>query len=162
MNHVKCNRCNHDWEPKFTLIPKRCPNCNSPYWNKTRVYLPEAEQTKKSVCLKCSYIWHTKILTRPVACPGCGSRYWDKERRKRLTGHQVFIIGQYKKVKEILKLMNDYNGDIQLVSAHFNNLNPKCIMKRLKHWNKMRTMFEQIPSEASGGLPSQIVGGDDL
>ncbi len=39
-----CGRCGHLWELKRTdadgkpLIPKKCPSCKSPYWNKPRKY----------------------------------------------------------------------------------------------------------------------------
>ena len=32
-----CNRCNHKWVPRSENIPKVCPKCKSPYWNKKRV-----------------------------------------------------------------------------------------------------------------------------
>ena len=31
----KCTRCQHQWVPRITSIPKRCPNCKSPYWQTT-------------------------------------------------------------------------------------------------------------------------------
>lgn len=33
-----CNRCNHTWQLRnYNKIPKNCPNCKSPYWNKERI-----------------------------------------------------------------------------------------------------------------------------
>lgn len=32
-----CTRCHHKWIPRSSKIPKVCPNCNSPYWNKERM-----------------------------------------------------------------------------------------------------------------------------
>ena len=33
---LKCLRCLHEWHPRTTKMPARCPKCNSPYWNKPR------------------------------------------------------------------------------------------------------------------------------
>ena len=34
---LNCLRCNHTWAPrKPNNIPKVCPKCKSPYWNKPR------------------------------------------------------------------------------------------------------------------------------
>jgi len=33
----KCNRCGNEWIPRITTVPKKCPKCTSPYWNKPRV-----------------------------------------------------------------------------------------------------------------------------
>lgn len=33
----KCYRCDHSWRPNnIKRIPKVCPKCKSPYWNKPR------------------------------------------------------------------------------------------------------------------------------
>ncbi len=33
----KCYRCNHEWLPKDKdKIPKVCPKCKSPYWDKPK------------------------------------------------------------------------------------------------------------------------------
>jgi hypothetical protein len=32
---MKCLRCNHEWNNEVKL-PKRCPKCKSPYWNKPK------------------------------------------------------------------------------------------------------------------------------
>lgn len=34
-----CNRCQKQWWPKSDkdIVPKKCPGCKSPYWNKERV-----------------------------------------------------------------------------------------------------------------------------
>lgn len=37
MNKYSCNRCGHSWYPRSEQIPKWCPKCKSPYWNKERV-----------------------------------------------------------------------------------------------------------------------------
>lgn len=31
---LHCLRCGHNWIPRKETPPKRCPKCNSPYWNK--------------------------------------------------------------------------------------------------------------------------------
>jgi len=34
---VACFRCGYEWVPKnFANLPKNCPRCNSPYYNKPR------------------------------------------------------------------------------------------------------------------------------
>lgn len=44
ITEATCGRCGHLWELKRTdadgkvLIPKACPHCHSPYWNKPRKY----------------------------------------------------------------------------------------------------------------------------
>ncbi len=44
ITEATCGRCGHQWELKRTdadgklLIPKNCPHCHSPYWNKPRKY----------------------------------------------------------------------------------------------------------------------------
>ena len=43
-----CSRCGHLWEKrkKEDKMPITCPNCNSPYWNTTRVRGKEKSQKK--------------------------------------------------------------------------------------------------------------------
>jgi len=39
LKFYSCNRCNHSWLSKrrtTDFVPKWCPNCKSPYWNKKR------------------------------------------------------------------------------------------------------------------------------
>ena len=33
----KCLRCGHQWYPRRLELPKHCPKCNSPYWNRPKV-----------------------------------------------------------------------------------------------------------------------------
>ena len=33
---LKCKRCGHDWIQRGIELPKVCPRCKSPYWNKKR------------------------------------------------------------------------------------------------------------------------------
>jgi len=35
-NILFCNRCYHTWKKRKATVPKFCPNCKSPYWNKKR------------------------------------------------------------------------------------------------------------------------------
>jgi len=44
-----CNRCGYDWYPKTPDAPKRCPKCESPYWNRPRVRKdwPKSRRAKK-------------------------------------------------------------------------------------------------------------------
>lgn len=37
IDRLVCNRCNHEWIPRKDELPKTCPKCKSPYWNKKRV-----------------------------------------------------------------------------------------------------------------------------
>ena len=44
-----CSRCSHLWERRKRedkVVPITCPNCNSPYWNTTRVRGKEKSQKK--------------------------------------------------------------------------------------------------------------------
>jgi DNA-directed RNA polymerase subunit RPC12/RpoP len=44
-----CSRCGHLWERRKkddSVLPITCPNCNSPYWNTTRVRGQEKSQKK--------------------------------------------------------------------------------------------------------------------
>lgn len=35
---LQCTRCGNVWAPRsFDQLPRYCPSCKSPYWNKTRV-----------------------------------------------------------------------------------------------------------------------------
>jgi len=31
---LKCERCEHEWHQKGEDLPKTCPKCKSPYWQK--------------------------------------------------------------------------------------------------------------------------------
>ena len=34
---LKCKRCGHEWCLRRPKLPKVCPKCKSPYWNKDYV-----------------------------------------------------------------------------------------------------------------------------
>lgn len=36
LQFLKCIRCLHKWFPRRQNLPKVCPKCKSPYWNKKR------------------------------------------------------------------------------------------------------------------------------
>ena len=36
LNIHKCLRCGHDWASRMDRLPKVCPKCKSPYWNKPK------------------------------------------------------------------------------------------------------------------------------
>ncbi len=39
----KCYRCGHEWRPEtFNIIPKVCPKCKNPYWDR-----PKSKRGKK-------------------------------------------------------------------------------------------------------------------
>jgi predicted Zn-ribbon and HTH transcriptional regulator len=31
---LECKRCGHQWYPRGPKMPRVCPKCKSPYWNK--------------------------------------------------------------------------------------------------------------------------------
>jgi len=33
---LSCTRCGHTWHPRTPQLPKVCPLCKSPYWDKER------------------------------------------------------------------------------------------------------------------------------
>lgn len=44
LHTLTCYRCGYEWAPKdFTKLPKSCPSCKSPYWNRQRVRNREKE-----------------------------------------------------------------------------------------------------------------------
>ena len=43
---LKCKRCGHSWHPNRPKLPKVCPACCSPYWNKE---YSRADLVKKKV-----------------------------------------------------------------------------------------------------------------
>jgi len=40
----ECLRCGHKWPQRGEKKPERCPECNSPYWNRERVRPRKKEQ----------------------------------------------------------------------------------------------------------------------
>lgn len=32
----RCHRCNHEWLPRGEGVPRVCPKCKSPYWDRPR------------------------------------------------------------------------------------------------------------------------------
>ena len=36
MSNFKCTRCLHEWKPRKKGLPRVCPKCKSPYWNKEK------------------------------------------------------------------------------------------------------------------------------
>lgn len=37
LTKLHCLRCLYEWYPRSETMPKYCPRCNSPYWNRVRV-----------------------------------------------------------------------------------------------------------------------------
>jgi predicted nucleic acid-binding Zn-ribbon protein len=33
---LTCKRCGHIWKPRKEKLPKACPKCRNPYWNKIK------------------------------------------------------------------------------------------------------------------------------
>ena len=44
ITQLECNRCHHKWYPRHLSMPKVCPKCKSPYWNKERVRKSRTKQ----------------------------------------------------------------------------------------------------------------------
>lgn len=47
-----CTRCGHNWQPRqeaqrIKSMPKQCPRCHSPYWNKPRLQRGEPNAINK-------------------------------------------------------------------------------------------------------------------
>lgn len=36
LTELKCQRCEHKWNPRRPVRPIICPKCKSPYWDKPR------------------------------------------------------------------------------------------------------------------------------
>lgn len=55
MPTLHCKRCGHKWIPRGNSKPKRCPDCNSPYWDKFyqrkvfTVSVPISRETKEKL-----------------------------------------------------------------------------------------------------------------
>ena len=46
MKDNRCPCCNHSWYGQTPNMPKVCPKCKSPYWNKERVRKVKKELEK--------------------------------------------------------------------------------------------------------------------
>ncbi len=68
-NTLFCNRCYHHWEKRKEGIPKYCPKCKSPYWNKKRkrkVNIRGVVQKMKEQIL----VFHDNIVIRTGGLQG--------------------------------------------------------------------------------------------
>lgn len=47
----ECERCSHRWVPRdWVTVPRVCPKCKSPYWNKPRKnQVPSGEESPNGV-----------------------------------------------------------------------------------------------------------------
>lgn len=36
IKQLKCLRCGHEWIPNKAELPRVCPSCHNPYWNKPK------------------------------------------------------------------------------------------------------------------------------
>lgn len=54
---LNCLRCKHEWISKRKQLPKVCPKCKSPYWNKKRERCPHCFKRFKT---KWAYTGHFK------------------------------------------------------------------------------------------------------
>ena len=48
LTELECLRCEHLWYPRRPQLPKVCPKCASPYWNKPKVRLTVMGRPKVS------------------------------------------------------------------------------------------------------------------
>lgn len=71
IERLNCLRCNHSWFPESFKLPKVCPKCNSPYWNKLRKN--KINPIKEYSIWECKI--HGKFKTRQAKakCPICKS-----------------------------------------------------------------------------------------
>ena len=88
---LNCLRCGKGWEPRDkTKMPKTCPRCCSPYWDKPRKNsVPEivagdparvevVEPSRHMCRLKdCGHVWTSRIVGLPLVCPKCHSKNWN-------------------------------------------------------------------------------------
>jgi DNA-directed RNA polymerase subunit RPC12/RpoP len=44
---LKCLRCNHQWTTPSVLLPKVCPKCKSPHWDKERGFFKKLKKRKQ-------------------------------------------------------------------------------------------------------------------
>lgn len=44
---LNCERCGHGWIPRSATLPRVCPKCNSPYWDKKRGWYRKMNDKKK-------------------------------------------------------------------------------------------------------------------
>lgn len=68
-NTLFCNRCYHSWTKRKKSIPKYCPKCKSPYWNKKRI----RKLNMRGVVLKLKeqiLIFHENIITHTGGTQG--------------------------------------------------------------------------------------------
>lgn len=40
----ECERCGYQWIPRNKTIPKNCPKCKSPYWDKLKTKFNTAKR----------------------------------------------------------------------------------------------------------------------
>lgn len=53
---LNCKRCLYSWYPKSETLPKVCPNCCSPYYNRDRVKdIPVEKQAKVKIRIRKKY-----------------------------------------------------------------------------------------------------------
>lgn len=81
---MKCERCDHHWTSILTTgLPRRCPRCHSPYWDRPRRSRPVEKITpiifvrdgkiyrSEYVCLICDIAWAKDVDVLNVDCPRC-------------------------------------------------------------------------------------------
>jgi len=62
-----CYRCYHSWNRRKKQLPKICPKCKSPYWNKPR---KESPKTVNLLIVKNVINIHGKIIVQSGGLPG--------------------------------------------------------------------------------------------
>lgn len=143
----RCNRCEHIWRPRYATLPKNCPKCTSPYWNKPRVY-DKDDPSKVTKCLRCDHVW-TRAATLPGMCPQCSSPYWNIAKRPVTNKYERILNRARNRVKNVLKLMEEFNGDVDRV-ALAEGVRPKTILRRLARYEFIKKNYLAIPERLRG------------
>ena len=81
---MTCKRCDHHWTSTLPSgLPRRCPRCHSPYWDRPRRSRPIEKITPMIIqrdgktysveyfCSTCEVSWPRDTETLNVSCPRC-------------------------------------------------------------------------------------------
>lgn len=144
----RCLRCEYIWRPRYATLPKNCPKCTSPYWNKPRVF-QTSNPGRVVTCLRCERSW-TPIVDNPEVCPNCHSPYWSLQRKPIVNKYERVLIRAHNRVKKELRLLDEFNGDVGRV-ALAEGVRPKTILRRLARYEFIKKNYLAIPERLRGG-----------
>ena len=75
----KCLRCGHEWPSRLEKLPKQCPKCRSPYWNKPKVKQSGPRRTVIEAGFNSTFPWEGVVaeylLSRPKASRSDSDNY---------------------------------------------------------------------------------------